>query len=281
MSNLNQVMTLNQEGWAVLKEQVGVAIKSGFLPQSINTPEKAITIALKGQELGIPPLQAFSHINVIQGKPTISSELMLALIYRNVPGAVVNIVESTSETCTIEASRPNGKPTKISFSMSEAKLAGVAGKDSWKKYPAAMLRARCISAVARAVFPDAIMGCSYTPEEIGAEVNEDGEIIRPVYKSVSQEPQKSPVTTVATEELGSPTEGKPPYRIKFGQFAGKTFKDLGMETTQSYVTQLETKLSEGPVVKDTKEKMMEIIAEGSAWLFNERQKNGTAQLVSE
>lgn len=40
-----------------------------------------------------------------------------------------------------------------------------------------MLWARCITIIGRTVFPDCLSGISYTPEELGAEVNEDGEII--------------------------------------------------------------------------------------------------------
>ena len=53
-------------------EKVGeYAIKSGFLPGTIKTPQQAVIIALKGKELGIPPLQAFAQISVVNGKPTI------------------------------------------------------------------------------------------------------------------------------------------------------------------------------------------------------------------
>lgn len=160
---------LTVETYSVLEKQVTMAIKSGFLPASIKSPEQAITIALKGRELGIQPLQAFSQIHIIQGKPTISSELMLALIYRNCKGAVINYLESTSDACVIEACRPGGKMNTFSFNIEEAKSAGLLQKENWRKYPDAMLRARCIAIVARAVFPDAIMGASYTAEELGGE----------------------------------------------------------------------------------------------------------------
>jgi hypothetical protein len=74
------------EEFRTMKELGAMAIKSGFLPTSINTPEKAVIIILKGRELGIPPMQAFSSIAVVNGKPTMSAELMLSLIYRCVPG---------------------------------------------------------------------------------------------------------------------------------------------------------------------------------------------------
>lgn len=45
--------------WKMLKEQATMAVKSGFLPRAVDTPEKAIVIALKGRELGIPPDASF------------------------------------------------------------------------------------------------------------------------------------------------------------------------------------------------------------------------------
>ncbi len=163
--------------WGMIKEQASLLVKSGMLPTGIKTPEAAIAIALKGRELGIPMMQAFAHIHIINGKPTISAELMLALIHRNCPGAVIDYLENTDQRCTIEARRPGGKTATFGFSMEDARKADLANKGPWKSYPGAMLRARTIAIVARALFPDAIMGCSYTPEELGAEVNEDGEVI--------------------------------------------------------------------------------------------------------
>lgn len=154
-----------QDEWTHLKEICEIAVKSGLIPQK--NPEQAITIALKGRELGIPPMQAFSHIAVIQGKPSMSSELMLALIYQRIHGVKIEFIETSNTVCRLNLTRPGEKTEEWRFDMEDAKAAQVTGKDNWKKYPAAMLRARCISAMARAKCPDALMGVSYTPEELG------------------------------------------------------------------------------------------------------------------
>lgn len=161
----------------MLKELGTMAVKSGFLPVSIKTPEQAVIIMLKGRELGIPPMQAFGSIAVVSGKPTISAELMISLIYQRIPGAVIDVLETSSNTCAIEAKRPGGKRTKFEFTMEDAKRANLAGKGPWVTYPAAMLRARCISAMARMMFADALSGACYTAEELGAEVTDEGEVI--------------------------------------------------------------------------------------------------------
>jgi hypothetical protein len=167
----------SESEWNMLKEQASMMVKTGFLPRTIDTPEKAIAIALKGRELGIPPMQAFSHIHIIDGKPTISAELMLSQIWKHCPKAVIDYLESTDMKCVIEAKRPGHKATKFAYTIDEANKAGLLNKANWRGYPAAMLRARTVAIVARALFPDAIMGCSHIPEELGAIVDEEGVVL--------------------------------------------------------------------------------------------------------
>jgi len=170
----------SQEQWGVIADQANMLVKTGFLPSAIKKPEQAVAIMLKGRELGLPPMQAFSQINVIQGKPALNPEGMLALIYRNVPGTVVRYVQNDEKACVMEVTRPGHQAETFSFTMKDAGQAGLSGKDNWKKYPRAMLRSRCVSEMARALFPDAIAGCSYTPEELDpdAQVTETCEPIQ-------------------------------------------------------------------------------------------------------
>lgn len=179
MSNELSVI-LNPQTWDVMRSQAEVLVKSGFLPSSVKTPEQAIAIIMKGYEVGLPPMQAFSHINIIQGKPAASPESQLALIYKNCSGANINFVRLADNECIIEASRPGGKKTIFKFDEEDAKKAGLLNKDNWKKYPRAMFRSRCVSEMARTMFPDAIMGLSYTPEELNPDiiVSADCEVIK-------------------------------------------------------------------------------------------------------
>jgi len=190
------------QGWfptpqdmALMRELGSTLVKSGFLPVSIKTPEQAVVILLKGRELGLPPMQAFSSITVIQGKPAISAEGMMALIRQRIPHAQISFIETSNEKCVIEARRgPKERASTITFTLDDAKRADLVGKGVWKQYPAAMLRARCISAMARMIFPDALMGTSYTPEELGSDaIDVDSE---PVNHN-TQEPGQDPKTPAA------------------------------------------------------------------------------------
>lgn len=177
---------MNPATYNVLKQQAREIAKSGLAPKGVSTAEKVLVIAMKGAEIGIPPMQALSHIHVIDGKPTMSAELMAALVQR--AGHKLRVIETTAERCTVEGERLDdpGHPSRLTWSMDDAKRAGVGGKGPWRSYPAAMLRARAISALCRFQFADVLAGVSYVPEELGADVDEAGQIIEaqgPVHAS--------------------------------------------------------------------------------------------------
>lgn len=179
-------------------------VKSGFLPPSIKSVEQAVAVALKGFELGLPIMTSYSHINIIQGKPTISAELMLALIYRDCQGCVITFVKIEDDCCILEAARPGGKPHTFKYDTTDAKYAGLLNRSQWKQYPRAMFRSRCVSEMARTLFPDAIMGCSYTPEELSPDL--------PPYMGDSI---PHPVDSISSLAPAPPTEVLTPNRKVF------------------------------------------------------------------
>lgn len=163
--------------WVTIVEAAKALVGSGLLPKGIDTAQKAVAIILKGAELGIPPMHAFAHLVVINGKPSCSAELHLALLAR---GGVTWkwLKDGADGTAEIEFHRP-GFPAPFvgRFSLEDARRAGLASNSTWEKYPGPMLRARAITAGARMFGADLLAGMSYTPEELGAKVDEDGEVV--------------------------------------------------------------------------------------------------------
>jgi len=107
---------------------------------------------------------AMTHIHVVKGKPSLSSQSMVALVR----GAGHSITgEKSSEKAVAVGTRVDtGDTMSETFTMDDARQAGLAGSSTWKSYPAAMLWARAVSALCRSLFPDVLMGLSYTPEEL-------------------------------------------------------------------------------------------------------------------
>lgn len=166
--------------------------ESGLLPKAYQkNPANVLYACEYGEMLGLPPMAAINGIHIIEGKPTASAALMSALIRRaghrlrvvgNDQKATVQIVRADDPDFTFESV----------WTMDRAKLAGLAGKSVWKNYPAAMLKARALTECARDACQEALSGVMYTPEELGAEVNEDGEPI----KAVAERVNVSPITSM-------------------------------------------------------------------------------------
>lgn len=172
-------MIPDQNEWSIMRDMASQLVPTRFLPETIKTPEQAVAIMLKGRELRVPPMYALSNIVIVKGKPTVSAEMMLALIYRDYGKQAIRIKHSDNERCTVEYRTEGWDGTsEYTFAIEDARKANLFKNDVWNQYPAAMLRARAISAVARMAFPESIGGM-YVPGELGdaVTVNADGEVI--------------------------------------------------------------------------------------------------------
>ena len=165
-----------QEGgtaqWTGMYDQAATLLKSGFLPSSIKTAEQALAIIFTGEELGLPKMLSLRSIHVINGRPTLSADLMASLVQREIDrhkDGLLMVNPPTTTECTVRFRRWGWKEEQsFTYSLDDAKTAGLLGKDTWKAHPGAMLRARATAAVCRMAFPDVIAGL-YVPEEISEE----------------------------------------------------------------------------------------------------------------
>lgn len=143
-------------------ERLAVTLaKSALLPTDLrNKPQDVLATLMAGAELGLAPMQALRGIQIIQGKPSLSADLMGALVKRR-PDICeyLQLVESTPTKATYRTKRKGEpEPTTMSFTMEDAKAAELIGSRMYKKFPANMLRARCLAAICRAVYPDLCLG---------------------------------------------------------------------------------------------------------------------------
>ncbi len=171
-----QNLQTSAAGWQTMKEQAHVMLRSGFLPPSIKTAEQCLAIFMTGRELGIGMMESMRSINVIQGKPTVSPQLMLALANRT--GEIEDQeINADPDGATVTIKRRGRKAHKEHFGIKEAEAMGLLTKDNYRKQPATMFKWRALAANLRVTFPDVLLGL-YTPEELGAEVavNDEGEM---------------------------------------------------------------------------------------------------------
>ena len=152
---------------------------SGLLPAAFRKQPANVLYAVEyGDMLGLPAMAAITGIHVIEGKPTASAGLISALVRR--AGHKLRVTgDAKGATCQIVRADDPGYTFEVTFTFDDAKAAGLTGKDVWKKYAASMLKARAITQCARDACEEALYGLHYTPEELGADVDGDGEPVTP------------------------------------------------------------------------------------------------------
>jgi hypothetical protein len=134
---------------------------------------------LIAQAEGMHPAIAARDYHVIQGRPALKADAMLAR-FQSSGGKVVWKVYEDAEV-TGEFSHPQGGTVTITWTFAQATKIGLTGKDNWRNYPRAMLRARVISEGIRTVYPGCVVGV-YTPEEV-----EDFKDDKPVKQSKAKD----------------------------------------------------------------------------------------------
>lgn len=152
----------------------------------------AFVAAETGAALGLEPLQALASIAVINGRATLSSDLMAAVIRR--AGHTLRIVENSPESVTATLIRADDKTFKfeVTWDKDKATKAGLWGqKGPWSQYPTQMLRARAITEVARQGASETLMGMIYSPEDFGATITDTGEVLEA--EVVDEAPAPAPV----------------------------------------------------------------------------------------
>jgi len=133
---------------------------SSLVPKALQgKPRDVLLVLLKGAELGLKPLQALSEIHIVDGKAGVSAKLKMALCLQRPECEFFVMVASTAEKAVYRAKRKGApEPVEYSYSIEDAKRAGLTHKQNWQNHPAAMLRARCSSGLADSVFPDLCQG---------------------------------------------------------------------------------------------------------------------------
>ncbi|HKX45276.1 MAG TPA: hypothetical protein VJP77_01035 [Planctomycetota bacterium] len=148
--------------------------ESNLLPkQYFKQPANLLWAISYGQTLGVDPMTAVQSIHVINGKPTASADLIAGLVRRAGHKLRITGDDRKAVAQIIRADDP-GFTFEVVWTIERAQAAKLTSKDTWKQFPAAMLKARAITEVARSACSEILQGTIYTPEELGANVDADG-----------------------------------------------------------------------------------------------------------
>ena len=171
---------------------------SGYFQDARDAAQAAVKVQA-GMEMGFGPFASMTGIYIIQGRPSIGANLMASAVKNN-PKYDYRVREMSETVCKIEFfERIDGKRESIGvseFTIADAKKAKVKNMES---FPRNMLFARAMSNGIRWYCPDVFAGNpTYTPEELGANVDEEGYVI--------DQPKVEPVKPVveAVEAVPAP-----------------------------------------------------------------------------
>jgi hypothetical protein len=121
-------------------------VAAGLAPKGLEKAEAVFVAIQMGLEVGISPMAAIQNIAVVNGKPKFYGSMPLALVRAS--GLLEDIEERIDGTgddrvavCTTKR-RGSSVPRKTTFSVKDAKTAGLWGTNVWAKYPERMLAYR-------------------------------------------------------------------------------------------------------------------------------------------
>jgi 5'-3' exonuclease len=129
--------------------------------------EAILAVMLRGRELGFGAAKSLDVFHFVEGKVCPHAHLIVALTEASADCEYFMLVESDDEKATYETKhRRQLRPTRLTYTWTQAQVAGLAGRPIWKARPAEMLRKTCAVQLARIVFPASALGL-YVLEEMG------------------------------------------------------------------------------------------------------------------
>jgi hypothetical protein len=144
-------------------------VNSGTFKE-INTPEVALIRLQAGLELGLTPIWSLTNIMVTNGRPSVWGDALLGLVLQHAECQdVIETFEGSGDelTAVCEVHRRGRLPVKRTFSVNDAKRAGLHGKNVHNAYPKRMLQMRARSWACRDAFADALRGLAVVEEQSG------------------------------------------------------------------------------------------------------------------
>lgn len=139
---------------------------SELVPKDFKGKPGNCMIAIQwGAEIGLKPLQALQNLAVINGRPCLWGDALIALV-RNSPLCEYIIESVDAQGTAVCQVKRRGEPEQVrTFSQLDAKTAGLLGKQGpWQTNPQRMKQMRARAFALRDVFPDVLKGISVAEE---------------------------------------------------------------------------------------------------------------------
>lgn len=185
---------------------------SQLIPKAFQQRPGDVFVAMMwSHSLGIPIVQGLQGIAVINGKPSLYGDALLAVCMGS--GQMADIEETVTGsadnlTATCKVTR-RGKPTPVvsTFSMADARAAGLLGKPGpWKQYTSRMLKMRARAFALRDAFPDVLSGIASAEEMQDVEGTATEKATENVAEQVAKMPRRRSKLPVQAPKEGAEAE---------------------------------------------------------------------------
>lgn len=160
-----QPMSLTPQNMNEAMQMSEMLAQSEIVPKDFRGKPGNVLVAIQwGLEVGLPPLQSLQNIAVINGRPSMYGDSVIALVQGS---GKLEYIKETNEngvaTCIVR--RKGGTEHISTFSEDDAKKAGLLGKAGpWTQYPKRMMQMRARSFALRDVFADVLKGIAVAEE---------------------------------------------------------------------------------------------------------------------
>ena len=164
--------TLNPTNMTEAMEFSKFLASSTHIPKDFQGNPNNILVAIQwGYEIGLAPMQALQNIAVINGRPSLWGDSMIAVCkaHPDWRGISETYIEEEDKAVCLVKRNVHGEieETRSEFSYKDAQRANLTNKPGpWKNYPKRMLQLRARGFALRDAFPDAIKGLITAEEAI-------------------------------------------------------------------------------------------------------------------
>lgn len=152
--------------------------ESGALPSSIENPAQLAMVLTAGVELGFKPVESLNSFYIVAGKVTIYGSSVGALLRQH--GYSLEWPEVTNEGVKLVIHPPEGDKRPAhpeTYTMEDAKRAGLTGRTNWQKYPSDMMRHKAVSRAVNFYCPEVLKGMPIK-EAIYDDVELEGRVVK-------------------------------------------------------------------------------------------------------
>ena len=173
---------------------------AAVLPDHYRKSPGAVMLAkMWADARGLDLLTTIQNVAFVKGRPVVDATMQRALAHQ-AGYRVVPELAADRKSCTAVVTAPDGATYRHTYTLEDAKVAGLLGKDNWRMNPGAMLVAAASRHAVRMFAPEVLLGVFDRDE-----IDDEGRVhVDLIAATPIDGPSPSPVPEAAPEPAPEP-----------------------------------------------------------------------------